>query len=175
MKRVFQAPPLLVTLLMSLLAAVIPSPSRADSLILVVEAARDTTRGFRAQNLPELGRRALTWPEGVITLPDSMDWLEHEADGLAFRLDGEALVGVGSAGRFSGRIGSYEVDTPLYLTDGRVVACLAAGRIEVAADRIVYRAKGHRRDQRGDLLLLGGIILATAVLLRAARRRTRPA
>lgn len=158
-----------------LIAVAVPGAAREGEILLVVEAARDTAQGFRAQVLPELRRRALTWPDGVITLPDTAVWLEHPDDALAFRLDAARLDGVGAAGRFRARDGDYEIDTPLYLTDGQLVACLTAGRLSVDAGQIVYRAPGHRRDQRGNLLLLGGIILATAVLLRAARRRSRGA
>ncbi len=175
MKRLFHPRSLLVILSFAVMTASVTSVARADSLLLIVEAARDTTAGFRAQDLLDLERRALTWPNGVITMPDTMAWLDYENNGLAFRLDGEHLTGVGAAGRFTGQVGSYKIDTPLYLTDGQLVACLAAGRIEVDLDRIVYHPKGKRRDQRGDLLLLGGIILATTVLLRSARRRTRSA
>ncbi len=172
MKHLFQRVAPMVAGLLVVLLVVGPPSARAESLLLVVEAARDTTAGFRAQVLPELGRRALTWPDGVITLPDTMAWLEHDADGLAFRLDPEQFTGVGAGGRFTGQAGSYKIDTPLYLTDGRVVICLAAGKLDVTADQLIYRHHGRRRDQRGDLLLVGGIILATAVLLRAVRRRT---
>jgi hypothetical protein len=117
----------------------------------------------------------LTWPHGVITVADTTAWLEHGETGLAFRLRASSLAGVGAGGRFVGEPGSYEIDTPLYLGDQELVACLAAGELEISPGFVIYRLPHHRRDQRGDFMLLGGIILATAVLLRSVRRRTRPA
>jgi len=156
-----------------ILATPVSSPAATETILLVIEAARDTTAGFRAQVLPEQGRRALTWPHGVITLPDTMAWLEHGETGLAFRLRASTLAGVGAGGRFVGEPGRFEVDTPLYLGDDALVACLAAGQLEISPGFVIYRQPAQRRDQRGDWLLAGGLILATGVLLRLARRRTR--
>ena len=170
-----RSPSLLAAICFLVVAAPIPSYAGTETVLLVVEAARDTTAGFRAQVLPEQGRRALTWPHGVITLPDTMAWLEHGETGLAFSLHAATLAGVGAGGRFVGEPGRYKLDTPLYLGDNALVACLAAGELEVSPGFVIYRQPVKRRDQRGDWLLLGGLILATGVLLRAARRRSRRA
>lgn len=147
----------------------------SEPVLLVVEAARDTTAGFVALSLPDLGRRVLAWPEGVISVPDTAVWLESGRDGLAFALAAPPLAGVGAGGRFPAEPGRYKLDTPLVLQDGLVVACLSDGELEVAPGRFVYRRPGKRHDQRGDLLLLAGLVVATAVLLRAAGRRKRQA
>jgi hypothetical protein len=164
---------LLVATWFLILAAPVSSSAATETVLLVIEAARDTTAGFRAQVLPEQGRRALTWPHGVITLPDTMAWLEHGEMGLAFRMRASTLAGVGAGGRFVGEPGRYEIDTPLYLGDDALVACLAAGQLVVSPGFVSYRQPARRRDQRGDWLIVGGLILATGMLLRLARRRTR--
>ena len=74
MKRHFRSVALLAAGLAILHAMAAPAASHAETILLVVEAARDTTAGFRAHALPELERRALTWPDGVITLPDTAAW-----------------------------------------------------------------------------------------------------
>jgi hypothetical protein len=165
----------LLAVLCWLIMPAAPASAVGETVLLVVEAARDTTAGFRAQNLPQQGRRALTWPHGVITVADSTAWLEHGEEGLAFRLRTDQLAGVGAGGRFGGEPGRYEIDTPLYLGDTELVACLAAGELEISPGFVIYRQPRERRDMRGDFLLLGGIILATGVLLRSARRRKRSA
>lgn len=141
--------------------------------LLVVTAAQDTSGAFQSVLLPELGRRVLVWDEGVLSLPDSALWLDDHGSGLAFAVHGATLVGVGGGGRFRIQPGRYDLDTPLLLTDGALVAYLSAGKLEVGADRLVYRRPQKRRDSRGDLFILGGVVLATAVLLRAVRQRTR--
>lgn len=143
----------------------------AEPFVFVVEAARDTSGGFRALALPEVGRRALVWPEGVVTVPDSLPWFEFGAAGLACALQPAALVGIGAGGRFTATAGSYRLDTPLLLTDDRVVAFMTAGWLDVASGGVTYRRPAVRRDTRGDYAILAGLILATAVLLRAIRRR----
>ena len=174
MKHVLDRSSCLLAAVWFLIVAIpIRSSAATETVLLIVEAARDTTAGFRAQALPEQGRRALTWPHGVITLPDTTAWLEHGETGLAFRLRVESLAGVGAGGRFTVVPGRYTLDTPLYLGDDALVACLAAGELEISPGYVVYRQPVKRRDQRGDYMLLGGLVLATAVLLRSARRRTR--
>ncbi|HOX26562.1 MAG TPA: hypothetical protein PLL30_08260 [Candidatus Krumholzibacteria bacterium] len=150
-------------------------PAAGGPVLLVIEAARDTTAGFVALPLPELGRRALAWPDGVVTLPDTTEWLEEGPRGLAFRLESPSLVGVAAGGRFACEPGSYRLDAPLVLADGAVVACLSAGSLDVTGERITYRQPPARRDQRGNYLILAGLLIATAVMLRGVRRRHKSA
>jgi LPXTG-motif cell wall-anchored protein len=144
----------------------------ARPYVLVIEAAQDTSQAFRAIELLELERRALVWPEGMVSLPDTMAWLEAGSGSLAFELHPNDLVGFGAGGRFHVRPGTYDLDLPLMLADQQIIAVLTGGQLEIQDDQIVYRRPATGRDTRGDYFILGGLILATAVLLMAIRRRT---
>ncbi|MEZ4389326.1 MAG: hypothetical protein R3D98_17400 [Candidatus Krumholzibacteriia bacterium] len=116
----------------------------------------------------------LAWPEGLVAVPDTLAWLaEGEAD-LGFALVADRAVALGAAGVLALEPGRFEIDTPLLLTDGRLSAFLAAGRLEVTADRLIYRQPAARVARGGTLLILAGVVVATAVLLRAVRRRGMP-
>lgn len=155
-----------------LIAGLCGAEAGARSYVLVIEAAQDTSQAFRAIELLELERRALVWPEGMVSLPDTMAWLEAGSSSLAFTLHPNDLVGFGAKGRFHVRPGTYVLDLPLMLADQQVIAVLTAGRLEIQDDQIIYRRPASGRDTRGDYFILGGLILATAVLLLAIRRRT---
>ncbi len=142
---------------------------------LVVAAAQDTSGGFRVVQLAELGLRALVWPEGMITIPDSLPWYDDGESGLAIALDVADLAGIGAGGRFRPRPGRFELDTPLVLIDGSVYASFTSGSLEIEDGRLTYRRPPAKRGARGDYYVLAGLVLATAVLLRAVRRRARRA
>jgi hypothetical protein len=150
-------------------AAALPG---ADTTVLVISAAQDTSRVFGALTISGQATRALFWPEGVLTTPETMIWRAAGPDGLAFDLRTAALGGVSTGGRFALQPGRYDLDVPLLLSDGAVTVALTAGRLEVAPGRITYSRPPARRDPRGDYYILAGLILATAILLRAARRRS---
>ena len=156
-----------------LIAVAVTAGAQAESLELVIEAARDTTQGFAARDLERQSRRLLAWPEGVVSLPDSVVWREGGATGLAFRLDSAKIAGGSAAGLMRLVPGRYDLDTPVYLGDGTISAMFSAGRLEVTPGRILYRRPASRIASRGTLFLLAGLVLATGVMLRAARRRTR--
>jgi len=163
--------PVLMALILSLIASA--RPATAESIQFVIEAARDTTSEFVAMPLAKLGAQALAWPEGVVTVPDSLEWLDYGEASLAFTLDGSRLVGAMVEGIFAADPGRYDVDTPIQLSDGRITACLTAGEIEVKPGLIIYRRPHQGRDPRADFMIVGGLVLATAVLLHGVRRRTR--
>jgi hypothetical protein len=140
---------------------------------LVIDRARDAERGFVAREQESLGRRILAWPEGVVSTPDSLDWLADADDGLAFALIGDRISATGVAGALPLAAGSYTIDTPILLTDGRLVAFFAAGRLEVGDGVVRYRAPAPPLARGGTLYILAGVALATAVLLRALHRRPR--
>lgn len=162
--------PLLAALLMAATGSV---DAKAESLELVIEAARDTTQGFAARDLERQSRRLLAWPEGVVSLPDTVVWRQGGATGLAFQLDGARIAGGSAAGLLQLVPGRYDLDTPVYLGDGTISAMFSAGRLEITPGRILYRRPASRIARRGTLFLLAGLVLATGVMLRAARRRTR--
>lgn len=147
--------------------------AHADTpLLFVVEGARDEARRFESRALPEQERRLLTWPEGVISLPDSAVLREAGVSGLAFALDASRVAAAGSGGRLALDHGRYDIDTPLYLGDGTATVLITAGSLEIDRFRIVYRRPAAGVGSRGTLFVLAGVALATALMLRLVRRRT---
>ncbi len=140
---------------------------------LVISQARDTSRGFVARDQSDLAQRVLAWPDGLVATPDTLAWLAAGDQDLAFVLRPDRLVALGSAGVLDLAPGRFDIDTPLLLSDGTVSAFLADGRLEVTADRVIYRAPGAPVARGGTLLILAGVAIATAALLRAVRRRPR--
>jgi len=143
------------------------------ALRLVIGDARDAGRGFVAREQPELERQVLTWPAGVVSTPDSVSWLAEGDDDLAFALIAHRASALGVAGTLPLTPGRYDIDTPILLTDGRLVAFLAAGRLEVRDGSLVYRGPTTPIARGGTLYVLAGVALATVVLLRALYRRPR--
>lgn len=140
---------------------------------LVIDRARDAERGFVAREQELLGRRVLAWPAGVVSTPDSLAWLAEAEDGLAFALVADRISATGVAGALPLTEGRYAIDTPIMLTDGRLTAFFAAGRLEVSGGVVRYRAPSPPLARGGTLYILAGVALATAVLLRALHRRPR--
>ena len=86
---------------------------------LVISGVRDTTLAgvFVAQEGPGPGRHALVWPEGTLSLPDSLVLEAFGAADVGLPC-GPALSGVGGSGRLVFQDGIYEVSEPLVLADG---------------------------------------------------------
>lgn len=149
----------------------------ASARLLVIVEAQDAAGIFKDLLLPESERRALVWPEGVLIMPDTLPWLDDGSSGLAFELRESSLTSVGHGGLFRLHPGRYEIDTPLVISDGEFVLSLCGGELEVNDDRIIYyrpRSRGEQvRNRRGEYYIVAGLVLATALLLRAARRRAR--
>lgn len=151
------------------------SGARAEepAVRLVIDRARDAERGFVAREQGALERRILAWPEGVVSTPDSLAWLAEAEDGLAFALIADRISATGVAGALPLAEGRYTIDTPILLTDGRLSAFFAAGRLEVGGGVVRYRAPAPPLARGGTLYILAGVALATAVMLRALHRRPR--
>jgi hypothetical protein len=179
-RRLFRlAPPGVALLVAMLLVGAHGLPPRAaagETLghpgYLVVEGAADTTAGFRWRAGPGRRERTLAWPEGVLTVPDSVACEPFGTEGLAVPVLPD-LAGVGAGGALAFRSGRYHIDDPLHLTDGRIAAYLAAGDLEIRDERVRYiRPPASRSpDPRAGFLLLAGMILLVVVSLRFARRR----
>jgi hypothetical protein len=135
-------------------------------------AAWDSTAGYRWLPHPERSRRLLVWPEGFLSVPESLTLRGVEDDDL------ELPYAAGLRG-FSGTKGlvfapgDYPLDDPLLLDDGRFQLFAAAGRLTIAADRIFYARPVPRRDPRADYLIAAAILILSLVLLARARARTR--
>jgi hypothetical protein len=149
----------------------------APARMMVLTGAQDSSGVFQVLELNQLGRRALVWPEGVLTQPGDAPWQENEAGELLFYLSDPGLFGIGSQGRFRFQQGRYDLDTPLLISDGELTVYLSAGILDVGPDRIIYfrppGASKQKPGRRGEYYVLAGLVLATALLLRAARKRTR--
>ncbi len=152
--------------------AVAPASAGGLSVRLVVAAGRDSTVGFQVVEMPAQGSRILAWDHGTVTVPDSLVPGGDEGADVDFPLTVASLSAVAEGRDFPLEPGRYRLDAPLLLGDGVVVAHFASGELTIQRDRIIYRQPEIRRNPRGDFLLLGGLALATAILLRLARRRT---
>ncbi len=156
-------------------AVPVTGPAAPAGWVLIIEGARGADTSFMHNEHARLSRHALLWPEGVVTAPSEVAWRDTGAADLVISLDEAGLEVAATAGRLPLDPGNFDIDTPLAIDDGRVVALLAAGRLVVDGGGLRYRrlppADGGGRS--GTLLLVAGLGLATAVLLRLARRRVR--
>lgn len=148
-----------------------PAPARhlGRPGYLVIEAARDSTASFRWEAGPRPGFRSLVWDQGRLTLPDSL-----EPEDLALQDVGvpctARLAGSGASGQLVLRDGIYPVSEPVILSDGRLELQISAGELEFRGARIRYRrAAAESRTFKAGLLMLAGMTLLVAVLLRRAR------
>ena len=178
-RRFRLAPRRLAFLVGTLLVGAVLSPPRTaggETLghpgYLVLEGAADTTAGYRWHAGPGRRERTLVWPEGVLTVPDTVVCEPFGAEGLAFPVSPD-LAGVGARGALAFRSGRYGIDDPLHLTDGKIAAYLTAGELEIRDERVRYirPAASRSPDARAGFLLLAGMILLVVVSLRFARRR----
>lgn len=156
-------------------ALAVASPTRVGepALRLVIGHARDGARGFVAREQQALEQRVLAWPEGVVSMPDSLPWLAEGDEDLAFSLIPDRVTALGADGVLPLVAGRYDIDMPIMLTDGRLTAFLAAGRLDVGAEALHYRTPTPPVARGGTLYVLAGVALATVVLLRALYRRSR--
>jgi len=139
---------------------------------LVVVAAADSTAGFAWVRQPERARRLLVWPAGVLSVPDSLEvsW-EGSADLVVPTLAG--LRGFSGTRGLAFLGGSYAIETPLLLDDGRIQLFAAAGELEIGVDRLVYRSRAPALDGRSSYLFMAAILILSLVLLARVRSRTR--
>lgn len=151
-----------------------PDAGVAAAWRLVIVDGADPARGYVQTVHAEVARTTLIWPHGAITVPDSVVWQIRAAD-LEIGLEPAELRITAAAGTLPVADGNFDIDTPLLVEDGRLVALLAAGRLRIEGERLMYRRPPSSSipGRQGTLLLVAGLAVATAVLLRAARRRTR--
>lgn len=141
---------------------------------VVIEKGRDASAGFRWQDGPAPGRHSLVWPEGTLSLPDSLD-LEDFGQRDAGLACGEELSGVGTSGHLVFRDGSYQISEPVVLADGKFELHLSAGELIVRGDQIRYRRPQEQdRKTQANYVFLAGLVLLIIVLMRRARRQMGP-
>jgi hypothetical protein len=155
-------------------ASLAAEPSGLDHTLgqpgyLVIEAARDSSAGFRWESGPGPGHRSLVWDQGRLVLPDSLpvDSLGRHDLGVAIT---EQLAGSGISGQIVLMDGIFPVSEPVVLSDGLLELEISAGELEFRGARIRYRrAEAEPREIRSGLLMLAGMTLLVIVLLRRAR------
>lgn len=139
---------------------------------LVIEAARDTSEGFRWEMGPAPGHRSLVWDQGRLAIPDStvVDFFGKHDLGLPFT---EKFAGNGASGRVLLEDGIFPVSEPVVFSDGFLKLEISAGELEIRGARIRYRRSvAEPREIKSGLLLLAGMTLLVIVLLRRARLKS---
>jgi hypothetical protein len=141
--------------------------------VVIVAAARDTAAGFRWLHQPERSRWLLVWEEGLLTLPDSLlPATDGEPDlTVPYRA---GLRGFSGTRGLAFVAGSYPIEAPLLLDDGRIQLFTAAGDLDIATDQIRYRRPTTTTGRRADYMFLAAIVILSFLLLlrtRSQRRR----
>jgi len=142
---------------------------------LIICSVRDSTAGFQWRDGPGPHQISLTWPDGILTLPDSLVLEPFGELDLAVPVTAQ-LAGSGAGGKLVWRDGAYPVSEPVMITDGIVGLMVSEGELEINGTRIRYRAPEtrearRRADPRASFLMLAGILLLIGVLLRRARNK----
>jgi hypothetical protein len=136
---------------------------------LVIEAARDSTAGFRWEDGPRPGFRSLVWDQGRLTLPDSLEPEDFARQDVGVPCTAQ-LAGSGASGQLVLLDGIYPVSEPVTLSDGRLELQVSAGELEFRGARIRYRrAVAENRTFKAGMLMLAGMTVLVVVLLRRAR------
>ena len=140
---------------------------------VIIAAGLDSTRGFHWRLGPAPGQRSLTWQDGVLTLPDSLDVESLRGMDLVVPCTG-SLSGLGHTGQLVFQDGIYKVSEPVVLSDGIMQLYLAAGELEFQGLRVRYTAPTAKgKDPRAGYLFLGGMVLLILILLRRAALKYR--
>ena len=142
---------------------------------LIMEAARDSSAGYRWEKGPASGQISLRWEGGLLTIPDTLALEAFARSDLAIPVL-QGLTGVGQSGSLRWQDGRYRVSEPLILADGRITSLVSSGDLEILGSRVRYRlAEYSDQEEKGDprapFLMLAGIVLLIWVLLRRARKR----
>ncbi len=163
---VFQAPP-----------AIAQSSASEDRFsldqpgILIITSASDTSAGFHWRSGPGTGRISLVWQGGVLTVPDTlvMDGFPNGNLGVPVR---EGFSGTGQDGPLMLGDGVYSVTESLMMGDGVIQLMVSDGELEIFGPRFRYsRPRFILPDDKtkANFLLIAGLLVLIAVLLRRAR------
>jgi len=138
---------------------------------LVLSAARDTTSDYHWSSGPGAERRSLVWSCGVLNIPVNYEIEDFGPFDLAIPCT-ERFGGVGKTGRLIMTDGKFEINEPVLLTDGTVFFFAEDGLLEFVASRIRYFPPEVKEkvDPRASFMLLGGLLVLIAVLVRRSRR-----
>ncbi|MBU8871916.1 MAG: hypothetical protein KOO60_13700 [Gemmatimonadales bacterium] len=140
---------------------------------VIISAGLDSTMGFKWQLGPGPGQRSLTWPHGVLNLPDNLALESLRGVDLAIPCNG-SLAGLGHTGQLFFQEGIFEVSEPILLSDGTLYLYLTAGELELLEQRVRYTAPiDESKDPRAGYMFLGGMVLLILILLRRAAMKSR--
>jgi hypothetical protein len=148
------------------------SKTLGQSGYIVIEDGRQK-EDFRWQEGPGPGRHSLVWPEGTLSLPDSVT-LEEFGPRDAGIVCGAELSGVGGSGQLVFQDGVYQISEPILLADGLLELHVSAGELVVRGSQIRYRRpRIEDRKTQANYIFLAGMMLLVVVLLRRARSQLR--
>jgi hypothetical protein len=164
-------------ILMSMLAVVPKSVVANNSLgrdgYLIIEGVRDSLSEFSRQDGPKVGFSALVWPEGTLSLPDSIAFDDFGLSDVGTPCLA-ALSGVGNSGRLVFEDGIYPISEPVLLADGILELHLSGGELEIRGTQLRYRRpQVEDKSQKSNLIFLSGLVLLIIVLMRRARKKLR--
>ncbi len=138
----------------------------------MVTAAQDTSSGYHWVDGPGTSQRSLVWPCGVINIPTDYPVEGFGPFDLAIPCTG-VWGGVGNTGRLLMEDGQYRIDEPIFMTDGTVHFFADDGLLEIVASRVRYfpsEIKKDKTDPKASFILLVGLAILIAVLIRRSRR-----
>ena len=140
--------------------------------ILIITAASDTSAGFQWRQGPGVGRISLAWEGGVLSVPDTlaMDGFPNNNLGVPLR---SGFSGNGASGPLLLDDGVYIVSENLMMGDGVIQLMVTAGELEIFGPRFRYtRPQGKLANDatKANFLLISGLLIMIAVLLRRARK-----
>jgi hypothetical protein len=140
--------------------------------ILIITAASDTSAGFHWRPGPGTGRISLVWEGGVLSVPDTlaMDGFPNDNLGIPLRA---GFSGAGQDGPLLLDDGIYSVNESLMMGDGVIQLMVSDGELEIFGPRFSYTRPQPTTvsdKTKANFLLIAGLLVLIAVLLRRARR-----
>jgi len=140
---------------------------------LIIEGVRDSTSAFAWHSGPKPAYHSLVWPEGTLSLPDSVSLEDFGPSDVGTACLAQ-LSGVGNSGRLVFEDGIYSISEPLLLADGVLELHVSGGELEVRGTQIRYRRPHiEETSQKANLIFLSGLVLLIVVLMRRARKKLR--
>jgi len=146
--------------------------------ILIITAGSDTSAGFhwRREILPTqgpgVGRISLVWEGGVLSIPETLALDGFPNNNLGVPLEA-GFSGTGQEGPLLLADGVFSVTESLMMGDGVVQLMISDGELEIFGPRFRYsRPREITADekQKANFLLIAGLLVLIAVLLRRARK-----
>lgn len=160
-----------------------PGTALMEEGLLVIADAQDSTTVFRWESGPGPKMLSLIWPEGRLTLPAdlALQGDSHGNLGVPLRV---GFGGTGSDGPFAMVDGTHAFSESLAFTDGRMQWVVSEGTLEIKGSVIRYlrpwgsdsgndSSPRSPQEQKANFLLIAGLLLLIAVLMRRARQKTR--